>query len=129
MANKQSKAFSIKERMRSFSHAMNGLKILLREEHNARIHLAVAIVVIVAGIFVGLSITEWIIITILIGFVFAMEIVNSAIENLCDLICPEQNEKIKKIKDLAASAVFVAAMISIIAGIVLFLSKIVQMLN
>ncbi len=129
MANKQERKFSVNERIRSFSYALNGLKILLREEHNARIHLMIAIGVIIAGIFFRLSIIEWIVVCLFIGFVFAMEIINSAIENLCDIICPEQDERIKKIKDLAASGVLIAAMISIVAGFVLFIPKIVQLLN
>ena len=129
MANKQERKFSVKERIQSFGYAFNGLKILLREEHNARIHLMIAIGVIIAGIFFRLSIIEWIVVCLLICFVFAMEIINSSIENLCDYVCPEQNERIKKTKDLAAAGVLLAAMISIIAGFVLFIPKIVQLLN
>lgn len=129
MANRQTKRFSVKERIRSFSYAFNGLKILFREEHNARIHAVVAIIVVIAGLFFKLSAMEWLVVLLLIGFVFVAETVNSAIEDLCDHVCREQNEKIKKVKDLAAASVFIAAMISIIAGIVLFMPKFVQMLK
>ena len=129
MENKESSKFSISKRLKSFRYAFNGLRILFREEHNARIHLVVTVIVIIAGFIVQLSVGEWLIVCLLIGMVFGMEIINSALENLCDHVSPEWNGKIKKVKDLAAAGVFVVALISVIAGIILFFPKIVQMLN
>ena len=129
MEDKKSNKFSISKRIKSFAYAFNGLKILFKEEHNARIHLVVAIIVIVAGFYFQLSVGEWLVICLLIGMVFAMEIVNSVVENLCDYISPEWNDKIKKIKDLSAAGVLVVAFISIVSGIIIFVSKIIQMLN
>jgi len=128
MNNKGSEKFSIKKRTKSAFYALNGLKVLLKEEHNSRIHVGITAVVVAAGFLFGISATEWMVICILIALVFGLEIMNSAIENLCDYISPQWHEAIKKIKDLAAAAVFVASVISVICGIIIFLPKICDFL-
>ena len=70
---------------------------MLKEEHNARIHFVVAFIVVAAGVVFKLRPYEWIAVIFAIGFVITTEILNSAIENLCDFISPERNEKIKKL--------------------------------
>ena len=95
-------AFSIKSRIHSFSNAFRGLGLFFRQEHNARIHAVIAVITVVSGVLVGLSRIEWIAVFFAIGMVIATEAVNTTVEYLCDFICPEYNDKIKKIKDLAA---------------------------
>lgn len=123
MERKGSKKISFRDRVKSAIYALNGLKILLKEEHNSRIHTVITIAVITTGFLLNISNIEWLIICILIAMVFCLEIMNSAIENLCDHVTPEWNETIKKIKDLAAAAVFVASVISVICGAIIFLPK------
>jgi len=118
------KKFSIKKRLASFQYAFNGLKILIKEEHNARIHLFVACCVWIAGMAFKISANEWLAIIFCIGWVIALELINSAIENTADFISKEKNETIKKIKDLSAGAVLVAAITSAIIGLIIFLPKI-----
>ena len=122
--NRHSEKFSFKKRLISFRYAFNGLKILIKEEHNARIHLFIACCVLIAGVLFKISIIEWIIIIFCIGLVFALELINSAIENTTDFISKEKNETIKKIKDLSAGAVLIAAIASTIIGLIIFLPKI-----
>lgn len=129
MEDKENEKFSIKKRLKSFGYAFNGLKILFKEEHNARIHLVVTIIVVILGFLLQISAGEWLIVCILIGMVFGMEIINSSIENLCNYLSPEWDDKIKKIKDLAAAGVLVTAITAIIAGIILFIPKLFQMLK
>jgi diacylglycerol kinase len=117
--------FSIKKRIKSFGYAFNGLRIVVKEEHNARIHLFATICVIAAGILFQISIIEWIAIAFAIGFVFSMEIINSAIENIADFISPEKHYMIKKIKDLSAAGVLISAIIALAVGIVVFIPKII----
>jgi len=117
------KRFSIKQRLRSFPFAFNGLKILLREEHNARIHLVAAILAIIAGFGFKISSMEWLAVIFAIGLVFALELVNSALENLADFLHPDKHESIKKVKDLAAAAVLVAAMCALVVGLLIFVPK------
>ncbi len=116
--------FSIRERLKSFGFAFNGLKILIREEHNARIHLFAVVCVTVAGVFLKISVSEWIAIVFAFGFVIAMEIINSVIENIADFVSPEKHEMIKKIKDLSAAAVLIAAITAFIIGLIIFVPKI-----
>ncbi len=119
----QKEKFSIKARLKSFKYAFNGVKILIKEEHNSRIHLLAAISAIGLGIFFNISICEWIAIVFAIGFVISLEIVNSAIENIADFISPQKHYKIKKIKNLTASAVLVGAFCALIIGFLIFLPK------
>ncbi|MFR0678424.1 diacylglycerol kinase family protein [Dysgonomonas mossii] len=123
MSKKGSEKFSLKKRSKSALYALNGLKVLFLEEHNSRIHIAIVIVVVTAGFLLKISNTEWLVICILIALVFSLEIINSAIENICDYISPQWSEVIKKVKDLAAAAVFVSSVISVICGAIIFLPK------
>lgn len=119
----EQKSFSVKKMIKSFGFAVNGLRILIREEHNARIHLFVAGVVIIASIGFGISAFEWMAVILAIGFVLGAEIFNSAIENMADFTSPEKDERIKKIKDLSAAAVLVSAATVAVIGLFVFLPK------
>ena len=114
--------------MQSFKYAFNGLRILLHEESNAWIHFCIAICVLVAGFVFKISMCEWIIVVFCIGFVFALELLNSAIENMADFVSKEYHDLIKKTKDLAAGAVLVGAIITAIIGLIIFVPKIIGLL-
>ena len=119
--------FAIRKRIESFQFAFNGLKILIREEHNARIHLFAVVCVTIAGFGFKISASEWIAVVVASGFVISMEIVNSAIEGISDFISPEKHEMIKKIKDLSAAAVLLAAITAFIIGLIIFMPKILDL--
>lgn len=119
--------FSILKRLKSFKYAFNGLRILIKEEHNARIHLFVTIGVLIAGLFFKISINEWIAIIFSVGLVFCLEIINSSLENIADFISPERHEMIKKIKDLSASGVLISALTALIIGLIIFIPKILKL--
>lgn len=116
--------FSWKRRLKSFKYAFNGFGILIREEHNARIHIFIAICVFVAGLVFEISKSEWIAVTLCMGMVIALEMINSAIENLADFVSTEKQARIKKVKDLTAGAVLLGAMTAVIIGLIVFLPKI-----
>jgi diacylglycerol kinase len=119
--------FSIKERLKSFQYAFAGLKTLLLHEHNSRIHLAAALTVITLGFILKISATEWILIVFAIGIVFAAEAFNSAIEYLANYVSPQYHELIKKVKDLSALAVLFLAAASLIAGLIIFIPKLIAL--
>ena len=121
--------FNFRNRLKSFGFAFNGLRILFKVEHNAQIHLSAAVLVCLAGFVFDISKLDWIVIIIIIGLVFAMEIVNSAIERIADFISPERNEEIKKIEDLAAAAVLVMAIVATVIGMVIFIPKIISLIK
>jgi len=116
--------FSIKKRLKSFSYAFSGLKTALKEEHNARIHLAAALLALLFAFLLDINKYEWIAVIFAIGLVFAMELLNSAIENTADFISQEKHDTIRKIKDLSAAAVLVSAVAALIIGLLIFLPKI-----
>jgi undecaprenol kinase/diacylglycerol kinase (ATP) len=120
----KSQKFSIKKRLKSFSYAFSGLKTALQEEHNARIHLVATVLVVALSLFFDINKYEWIAVIFAIGFVFAMELLNSAIENTADFISLEEHDTIRKMKDLSAAAVLVSALVALIVGLIIFLPKI-----
>lgn len=121
--------FSIKTRLQSFKYAFDGFKEFVKSEHNARIHLFFSLVVIILGFLYELNNTEWLFIVFCIALVFITEIINTSIEEIADFICSEDNQKIKKIKDLAALAVLISAIASVTVGLIIFLPKIMQLIN
>lgn len=129
MENKGTEKSSSHNRIQSFKYAFNGLKIVFKEEYNARIHLLISLVVIICGFIFQISILEWISICFVIGLVISMEIINSAIENLSDFVSPEHHKLIKKVKDLSAAAVLFCAITSVVIGFLIFLPKIIHLLD
>lgn len=121
--------FSIAKRLKSFTYAFAGLKVLFKEEHNARIHLFATVCVIVAGILFKISLLEWVAVAFAIGLVFSFEIMNTSVENIADFICPERDDRIKRIKDLAAAAVLVSAITAAVVGLLVFVPKILELFS
>ena len=119
--------FSIRQRIRSFGFAFNGLWLLIKEEHNARIHFLAALIAVGAGIYFQLSPNEWIAIVFAIALVFIAEIINSSVEKLADTVTKEKNEGIKKTKDLAAGGVLLSAITSLIIADIIYIPKIIEL--
>ena len=116
--------FSIVKRLKSFTFAFAGLKVLFKEEQNSWIHLFATVCVVIAGILFKISLFEWMAVVFAIGLVFSFEILNTAVENIADFVCPERDARIKRIKDLAAAAVLVSAVTSAVIGLLVFVPKI-----
>ena len=108
----------------SMKHAVDGIVAGLQNEPNMLIHYFAVIFVIVLGITLRLSVTEWSICVILCGLVIALELMNTAVEAVVDLVTDEFEEQAKLAKDTAAGAVLVAAIVAVIVGSVIFLPKI-----
>jgi diacylglycerol kinase (ATP) len=121
----QQEKFSIRSRLRSFTHAIAGVRRFVWYEHNARIHLAATIAVIIAAIALKASLLEAVALAVVTGLVWIAEIVNTCIDKLADHMTRERHPEIKIIKDLAAGAVLVAAAIAVIAGLFIFIPKII----
>lgn len=118
-----------KKRVKSFSYAFKGIWLLIKHEPNAQIHLFATCVVIFAGFFFNISRFEWLFILFAIGLVLAAEAFNSSVEKLTDGIYKEQNTNAGKIKDIAAGAVLICAIIAAIIGIIVFLPYIQRFLK
>ncbi|WP_131537389.1 diacylglycerol kinase [Pedobacter nototheniae] len=117
------KPFSVKDRIKSFIYAFNGLKLFFISEHNGRIHLVAAIIAVGLSFCLHLSTFEWIAILAVIAAVFIAEILNTAIEKLADVVTIERHPKIKIVKDLAAAAVLVSAILALLVGGLIFIPK------
>ncbi|HKK41324.1 MAG TPA: diacylglycerol kinase family protein [Bacteroidales bacterium] len=115
------------QRLRSIGNAVRGLGNLLENEPNVRIHIIAAVSAIILGIITGITTVEWLIIVVVAGMVFVSEIFNSAVERLADIVDPHQNEKIRIIKDYAAAAVLVSAIIALTAGLIIFIPGIINL--
>ena len=116
--------FSWQKRANSFQYAFSGIRFLFRSEHNSWLHAAATIVVIFLGIFLKVSSQEAALLTIAIGLVWITEFFNTCIEKMMDFISTETHPSIKLIKDVAAGAVLMAAIISVAIGCFVFLPKI-----
>lgn len=123
----EKKRFSLTDRARSFKYAGRGIARLISREHNAWIHCFVAVCVVVAGLWLGLSTLEWAAVVLCIGAVLAAEGINSAIEALCDRVSPDYDEAIKHAKDLAAGAVLILATMSVVVGLLIFIPKFIAL--
>lgn len=124
MNTKEKKAFSFVARAKSFTHACRGIGILIRTTHNAWVHIALALVALILGCYFCISTGEWLALILSIGFVFAAEAFNTAIEIDIDLTSPEYHPFARDTKDVAAGAVLIAALTALAIGFVIFVPKI-----
>ncbi|MFP6623169.1 MAG: diacylglycerol kinase family protein [Myxococcota bacterium] len=119
--------FSAKDRIRSFGHAGNGLRVLISGQHNAWIHATLTGVAIGLGFALRISGLEWCAIVIVIALVWVAEGCNTALELLANAAVPEQNEKIGQAKDTAAGAVLVAAIAAATVAAIVFLPRLLAL--
>jgi diacylglycerol kinase len=108
----------------SFSNAFNGLHHFFLHERNGKIQVAAATVVVIFAVCFHASVTEWTAILLCIGAVLCLEMMNSSLEKLCDLVQPEYHPVIKIVKDVSAGAVLFASVISVVIASMIFLPKI-----
>lgn len=103
----------------SFRCAFTGLGYTLRTQRNARIHISIAVVVVIAGLVLHLTGSEWAVIAVTMGFVFVAEMFNTVMEAIVDLATPEYHPLAKQAKDVAAGAVLTAAITAVAVGILI----------
>ena len=118
-----SRGYFLKNRIKSISYAFKGALYLLKTESSIQIQFVIALLVVVAGFYFELSSTEWILQIICIGLVMSIEGINTAIEYIADFIHPEHHHKIGRIKDIAAGAVFIAAIAAVIVALIIYYPK------
>ena len=119
----------MKKRIQSFKYAYKGIRNLVSSEINFQIHVTAAVLVLFAGFYLELVAGEWIAVLLCFALVLSAEAFNSAIEELVDFVSPGHHEKAGKIKDIAAGAVLITAMLAAVIGCVVFLPKIIARLN
>ncbi|MBO3099343.1 diacylglycerol kinase [Gelidibacter pelagius] len=110
-------------RLKSVGWAFKGALILLRTEASIKIQFVIAIVVTIAGFYFEISTTEWLFQVAMIGLVMSIEGLNTSIEYIADFIHPERHSSIGRIKDVAAGAVFIAAISAVIVAAIIYYPK------
>lgn len=108
--------------LKTFGFAVKGIRYGFKSQRNLRIQLAIFVAVLLAAILSGFNLKEYIVIFLCSSMVFSLEMINTAIEVLVDLVSPEWNEKAGRVKDISAGAVLVASAFSAVSGILLFLN-------
>ena len=114
---------------KSFGYAFEGIFAGIRGERNMKIHCFAAVCVIVAGVLFHISVTEWCICLVLFGLILSLELVNTAIEAVVDLVTKDKKPLAKLAKDTAAGAVLIAAVMAAMAGLLIFVPKLVSLLK
>lgn len=114
---------------KSFGFAFEGIYAGIRKERNMKIHCLFAVCVVIAGAILRISILEWCICLVLFGLIFSLELVNTAVEAVVDLVTEEKKPLAKLAKDTAAGAVLIAAIMAAAAGLLIFVPKVVSFLK
>lgn len=115
------KSMTVNARAKSFTFAINGIYHLLRSEPNARLHALATVAVVFTGVARHITGMQWIAIVFAIGLVWITEAINTGVEKLCDFSCDNRfHPAIKVIKDVSAAAVMMAAIVSVVTGIIVF---------
>jgi diacylglycerol kinase (ATP) len=110
----------VKRFFESFKYAWRGIRAVFAEERNMKIHGVATVLVVGLGFYCRLTAEEWTAILLCIGLVFVLEILNTAIEALVDLVQPGHDPLAGKVKDIAAGAVLVGTIVAVAIGVIVF---------
>ena len=125
--DERKKQKGIKKFLNSFTYPIKGLKYAYRNEQNLAVDVGVSLLVLIAGFIFKLETYEWIIVVFAIGAVISLELINTAIEAVVDLVTEEYHPLAKVAKDTSAAAVFVIAIVAAIVGVIIFLPKLISL--
>lgn len=111
------------KRLKAFKYAFKGAFLLLRNEASIQVQTAIAILITCAGFYFEISKTEWMFQILAIGLVISIEGLNTVAEEIADFVHPDFHNRIGFIKDIAAGAVFIAAVSAIAIGCIIYIPK------
>jgi diacylglycerol kinase len=111
----------IEGRIKSFSFALQGLNLLIKKEHNFQFHILATVITLTLSFVFEIDRNQWMLVAIAIISVLSTEAVNTSIEKICDHVEPNKHPQIKAIKDIAAGAVFLSALLALIIGSFVFI--------
>lgn len=120
---------SLRYQLKTFVFAFRGIAMFFRKEQKAVIHLVAAILAIAMSWYLKISAIEWILIITAIVLVFIAELFNTITESLSDLVQPEYDQRVGAVKDMAAGAVLLAALLALCTGIIIFVPKLYHLLE
>ena len=113
---------------KSFGYAFEGIFTGIKKERNMKIHCLAMLCVVVAGFVFRISVSEWCICLILFGMILSLELVNTAMEAVVDLVTEERRPLAKLAKDTAAGAVLIAAIMAAGVGLLIFVPKVLELI-
>lgn len=113
----------------SFRYAFEGVRTVFQEERNMRSHSFSMLGVLIVSLFLNLVVYEWLWILLVCFLMLVMEIWNTVIENMVDLVSPHYHPLAKKVKDMAAAAVLLTSAFSVVVGSLILIPKILKLLN
>lgn len=116
-------------RLVAFRYAWNGVIFFISRERHAPIHIIMSILAVVFGLILNLKTWEWLAILLCIAMVISLEIINSSIERLTDIVSPQFSESAGIVKDLGAAAVLISSCFAAIVGLIIFVPKFYDLLN
>ncbi len=119
----------MKKLIQRFGFALNGWRLFFKTEQNGQIQATIAILAVIAGFVFRISRIEWMFLLLCIALVLSLEMINSVIEKLADHVHPQWHPQIKWVKDAAAGAVLLAAVISAIIGCIIFIPRLLQFIH
>ncbi len=117
-----------KRLLRSFGYATQGLRHVIKHEQNMQVHLAAAVMILLGAWLLQFPLIHWLVLLLVIAGMFALEIMNTAIERTVDLVTEEFHPLAKRAKDIAAAAVFVYSFFAVIIGLILFVPPILRLI-
>lgn len=116
--------------MQAMYHASRGIWAVVSKERNMRYHLAASVIVIICGLWLQVKAWEWLWLFLAIFTVFSAEFMNTVAESFCDLIVGHQFDlNVKKIKDVSAGGVLIAALFAVIVGFIIFIPRLIRVIG
>ena len=115
----------IKRIINSFKYAFNGLIDTYKTEQSVWIYIPVSLLVILMGFYFKINTVEWLVIVLVLGVILSLELINTALESVVDLVTDKYHPLAKKAKDTVSAAVLVFAVASVIIGLIIFIPKII----
>ena len=128
MENPNDNRFSAYQRFKSFGYAFRGIFSMFIRQPNFLVQFSIAVLVVIAGFAFDISSAEWLFVVLAIGLVLSLEMFNTVVEKLVDMVSPEYNQKAGLIKDIAAGAVLVAAITAAVIGLIIFLPHLLKLI-
>ena len=123
----RNKEFGFKRFLKSFKYSLEGLKYAYKNEQSMLVHLIVTIIAVTLGILFKISNFEWIITIFLLSVTASLELLNNAIEAVCDMVTLEYNKLAKIAKDTASASVFFTSMLGFVSGLIIYVPKFIEL--
>ena len=120
--------FTVGSRLRSVRFALRGIRWMLLTQHNAWIHAAATLLAVTAGAVAHIDAHEWLVIALAIMAVWSAEALNTAFEALCDVASPDFHPSVERAKDVAAGAVLISAIGSVVVAVLIFGPRLVGLM-